>query len=154
MLSVISTLNVEEIQKSGIFAAVLAAAERGNPEFIVEAIKVHYPFLWSTTDDGRSLFFLAVQFRQAKVLNLIHGLVMKHVFANTRDLHSNCLLHMAGLLAPATHLNHISGALLQMQRELQWFKVRYLSNPLRKICTSIYSVVSSANWSLKLFNLC
>ena len=33
------------------------------------------------------------------------------------------LLHLAGQLAPIHKLNLVSGAALQMQRELQWFQV-------------------------------
>nr|XP_029151621.1 ankyrin repeat-containing protein NPR4-like [Arachis hypogaea] len=121
--SAIYKLNEREITAGRIREAILKAAKRGNPEFIVEAIRIHYPFLWNTNDEnGRNIFFLAVEFRQAAVLNLIHGLAMKHVFANMRDKGANCLLHMAGLPPPSSHLNRISGALLQMQREMQWFK--------------------------------
>ncbi|KAB1222742.1 hypothetical protein CJ030_MR2G026836 [Morella rubra] len=34
----------------------------------------------------------------------------------------NGMLHMAGMFTDSNMLNHISGAALQMQRELQWFK--------------------------------
>ncbi|XP_054824879.1 uncharacterized protein LOC129322617 [Prosopis cineraria] len=36
---------------------------------------------------------------------------------------NNTLLHVAAMLAPASRLNHISGATLRLQREMQWFKV-------------------------------
>ncbi|KAF3434346.1 hypothetical protein FNV43_RR25449 [Rhamnella rubrinervis] len=39
------------------------------------------------------------------------------------DKDGNNMLHMAGMLSPYPQLNQISGAALQMQRELQWFKV-------------------------------
>ena len=91
--NVIYTLNEEEF-RSGIQSAILLAARRGNSEFIVEA-KVHFPLVWTVDpDEGRSLLFLAVQFRQAKVFNLIHEFALKHVFANLRDVRGNYLLHM------------------------------------------------------------
>ncbi|XP_007221395.2 ankyrin repeat-containing protein ITN1 isoform X2 [Prunus persica] len=34
----------------------------------------------------------------------------------------NCALHVAGILSPLAKLDNISGAALQMQREVQWFK--------------------------------
>ena len=39
------------------------------------------------------------------------------------DNSGNNMLHMAGFLAPSSQLSRIPGAALQMQRELQWFKV-------------------------------
>ena len=49
---------------------------------------------------------------------------MINAFANGVDsCHGNNLLHEAGMSAPSTSLDHIAGAALQMQRELQWFKV-------------------------------
>jgi len=33
------------------------------------------------------------------------------------------MLHLAGQVAPPNRLNIVSGAALQMQRELLWFKV-------------------------------
>ncbi|XLR01138.1 hypothetical protein S83_067336 [Arachis hypogaea] len=41
------------------------------------------------------------------------------------------MLHMAGMLAPPIQLSPIPGALLQMQRELQWFKeVESITTPM------------------------
>ena len=91
----------------------------------MEAIKAHLALVWTATEDGKRLFFVAVQYRQPKVFNLIQGLALKPIFSNARDDKENCMLHMAGLLAPPAQLNIIPGALLQMQRELQWFKVYY-----------------------------
>ncbi|XP_035545906.1 ankyrin repeat-containing protein ITN1-like [Juglans regia] len=38
------------------------------------------------------------------------------------DSSSNTILHMAGMLTEHTPIDHIRGAALQMQREVQWFK--------------------------------
>nr|GLL46216.1 uncharacterized protein LOC109168169 [Ipomoea trifida] len=43
-------------------------------------------------------------------------------FSNNHDKYKNNVLHFAGKLAPPHKLNLVSGAALQMQRELQWFK--------------------------------
>ena len=128
--NIIPTLNEEQIKESKIHSALFIAARRGNSEFVVEAIKVQLPFVMPRSAYGYKWhpFFVAVQFRQAKVFNLIHGFVLKHAVANLRDVEGNCLLHMAGLQPPPTQLNHIPGALLQMQRELQWFKVSLIVN--------------------------
>ncbi|XP_054810635.1 uncharacterized protein LOC129312085 isoform X7 [Prosopis cineraria] len=49
--------------------------------------------------------------------------VFQDVIATSKDGHGNALLHMAATQAPASSLNHIYGPTLQMQRELQWFKL-------------------------------
>ncbi|XP_059309226.1 uncharacterized protein LOC132060282 isoform X3 [Lycium ferocissimum] len=43
-------------------------------------------------------------------------------YVANEDTSGNNILHMAGKLAPLGRLNLISGAALQMQRELQWFQ--------------------------------
>lgn len=47
---------------------------------------------------------------------------IKHVIIEFVIFHNN-ILHFAGKLSPASQLDCVSGAALQMQRELQWFKV-------------------------------
>ncbi|KAI9108664.1 hypothetical protein K1719_020311 [Acacia pycnantha] len=68
------------------------------------------------------VFFDAVAHRRAEIFNLLSGFRFKHVVAARMGPNSNNLLHAAASLAPPSYLNQISGAALQMQRELQWFK--------------------------------
>ncbi|KAG8379790.1 hypothetical protein BUALT_Bualt07G0126000 [Buddleja alternifolia] len=49
--------------------------------------------------------------------------VEKTYFCKYRDNSGNSLLHSCATLAPPHKLNLVSGAALQMQRELQWFKM-------------------------------
>ncbi|RYQ92531.1 hypothetical protein Ahy_B09g098760 [Arachis hypogaea] len=129
----ISPFNDEAIDESEIRNAVIIAAERGNVGFIVEALKAHFSLLWTSNEDRRSLFSVAVQNRQAQVYNLMHGLTMKSLFLTSTDRDRNSLLHMAALQAPPPQLTPIPGALLQMQRELQWFKeVESITPPVTK----------------------
>ena len=81
--------------------------------------------MWIYEGSMRPLF-CAVQFRQARVFGLIHGIIWKNAIANERESSGNTLLHVAGMLPPSTQLHNISGAALQMQRELQWFMVSQL----------------------------
>nr|XP_029144886.1 uncharacterized protein LOC112711573 [Arachis hypogaea] len=118
----ISLENEEEISKSRMSEAILMAAQRGNATFIVEALKAQFSLLWTWNKDERRIFSVAVQYRQASVYNLLHGLTLKPSFPSSYDAYGNYMLHMAGMLAPPEQLNPIPGALLQMQRELQWFK--------------------------------
>ncbi|QHN78727.1 uncharacterized protein DS421_19g663860 [Arachis hypogaea] len=115
----ISPENQEEISKSGMEEAILMAAQRGNATL---ALKAQFSLLWTWTKDERRIFSVAVQYRQASVYNLLHGLILKPLFPSSDDAYGNYMLHMAGMLAPPEQLNPIPGALLQMQRELQWFK--------------------------------
>lgn len=74
--------------------------------------------------DGQRIFMKAVLNRQAEIFSLIYGLKQKKFAVAGQDRFShNNILHMAGVLTASTPLNHIPGAALQMQRELQWFKV-------------------------------
>ncbi|KAL8504449.1 hypothetical protein ACS0TY_015859 [Phlomoides rotata] len=46
----------------------------------------------------------------------------KHRYSDTTDFNGNTVLHLVAKLAPPHKLNLVSGAALQMQSELQWFK--------------------------------
>ncbi|PWA77500.1 ankyrin repeat-containing domain, PGG domain protein [Artemisia annua] len=46
----------------------------------------------------------------------------KGIHKMIKDSYGNNLLHLVGRLIPTNKLNLISGAALQIQRELQWFK--------------------------------
>lgn len=46
----------------------------------------------------------------------------RHLVTRYIDPYGNNILHLAGRLPPSDRLNLVSGAALQMQRELQWFK--------------------------------
>ncbi|KAJ7974927.1 Ankyrin repeat-containing protein [Quillaja saponaria] len=118
----IETLDGKQMLKGLVYDAIFRAAERGISEFIIESSKANPDLLWSRDNMFRNLFFSAIQFRQAKVFSLIYGLAWKDEAASSEDSSDNNMLHVAGELATFTELNRISGAALQMQRELQWFK--------------------------------
>ncbi|GKV29726.1 hypothetical protein SLEP1_g38629 [Rubroshorea leprosula] len=56
-----------------------------------------------------------------EIFSLIYGLDAKDALVTFADKDNN-MLHPTGKLAPNSQLSRISGAALQMQRELQWFK--------------------------------
>nr|XP_043611817.1 uncharacterized protein LOC122583484 [Erigeron canadensis] len=105
------------------FVATTLAAREDNPEAIEEMLN-HFPVaIWSGLDD-HYLIQQAVICRCEKVYNLL-----VHQMSNNLSLHKvlkdragNTVLHLAGKLAPIHKLNEVSGAALQMQRELQWFR--------------------------------
>ncbi|XP_059440137.1 ankyrin repeat-containing protein ITN1-like [Corylus avellana] len=71
-----------------------------------------------------SIFHFAIKYRQESVFNLIYEIgASKDSLASyaTENCKEN-MLHLAGKLAPPDRRNIVSGAALQMQRELLWFK--------------------------------
>eukprot|EP00261_Vitis_vinifera_P031171 XP_019072414.1 PREDICTED: ankyrin repeat-containing protein ITN1 isoform X5 [Vitis vinifera] len=94
-------------------------AKYGIPEILEEIIK-SYPYALEYLDED--VFKLAVLNRYEKIFNLICETGMhRQLIIRTED-DSNNILHLAGKLAPPHRLSLVSGAALQMQRELHWFK--------------------------------
>ncbi|PRQ21396.1 putative PGG domain-containing protein [Rosa chinensis] len=103
--------------------SLFKAIERGHVEFVTHMQKAN-PAVMEIFDDKNNIFQYAIEYRQEKIYSSIYKLKSKK-----RDdiMHSiakfnNNMLHSAANLSPVTHYNHIQGASLQMQRELQWFK--------------------------------
>lgn len=137
MCKVIKDLESEKVKF--VETAIFQAAERGLFEFITHIFRAD-PNLHDINDEkGRNLFQVAVECRQEKVFNLIHGFTKdtKDVLMNRKDDDDNNMLHMVGLFSPFAQTSRIRGAALQMQKELQWFKVRisiyhYILSNLKK----------------------
>ena len=124
MRDTIPISDTEQRKVSHVGDAIVRATKEGNFEFVFKILKADPQLVWSNDGKSKNIFSVAVQYRQAKIFSLIYGLDIKIALADTRDdFYDNNLLHMAGMLAPSTSLNDIPGAALQMQRELQWFKV-------------------------------
>ena len=116
--------NTQQRTTIGVDRAILRAIKEGIFEFVFDIVKADSQLVWTRDSKSSSIFSVAVQHRHAKIFSLIYGLDIRSALADSIDsLYRNTLLHMAGMLAPSTSLNHIAGAALQMQRELQWFKV-------------------------------
>ncbi|CBI35219.3 unnamed protein product, partial [Vitis vinifera] len=122
-----------------VHQAVFQAVKRGNVEFVTEMIKSIPELAWSHDINGRNIFFIAILNRQEKIFNLLHGLThaQKMKVISPLDRFRNNMLHLVAMLAPSEQLDGISGAALQMQRELQWFKeVESIVPPLFKDLTN------------------
>ncbi|XP_048325371.2 uncharacterized protein LOC107413233 isoform X2 [Ziziphus jujuba] len=125
-----TTTSLDEIQLEACFVydALFRAVDRGNVEFVISMLKANQELVEICDELWRNIFMRAILNRQANVFNLIHRLDSKLAAATAIDRHGNNMLHLAGMLAPDPQLNQISGpnkisgAALQMQRELQWFK--------------------------------
>ena len=128
MRDTIPISDTEQRKVGRVGDAIVRATKEGNFEFVFEIVKADPQLVWSNDGKSKNIFSVAVQYRQAKIFSLIYGLDMKKTLVDSVDsIYRNNLLHMAGMLAPSTSLNDIPGAALQMQRELQWFKVLSLS---------------------------
>lgn len=103
---------------------LFVAAEFGIVEFITELIRSYPDLIWKVNEQSGSIFHIAVVHRQEKIFNLIHDIgAHKGMITAYKDVNKANILHLAGMLAPVDKLNIVSGAALQMQRELLWFKV-------------------------------
>lgn len=123
MCEEISRSNLQQRQNGRVDEAIFCAIKNGNFEFLFHIVKAHSDLRRSSNRESRNIFLLAVLHRQAKIFSLIYGLEEKNVMIYDSDVYGNFILHMAGMSAASTMLNRISGPALQMQRELQWFKV-------------------------------
>ena len=103
--------------------AIFKAVKHGIFEFVSDIVKRYPELLWSRDSDGLTIFHYAVLYREAKIFSLIYKLDARSAVLSRRDNKGNNILHMAGKQTKSTKLKRIPGAALQMQRELQWFKV-------------------------------
>ncbi|KAJ9550874.1 hypothetical protein OSB04_014919 [Centaurea solstitialis] len=73
--------------------------------------------------NGHNIIQLAIINRSENIYGLIYHTVKRKDFYRTiMDSSKNNILHLAGRLAPSFRLSRTTGAALQLQRELQWFK--------------------------------
>ncbi|KAM4071857.1 hypothetical protein ACB094_11G092400 [Castanea mollissima] len=113
----------KQLETGCVYDAILRAVKEGIFEFVFDILKTNPDLVWSSDEKSANIFSVAVQHRRAKIFSLIYGLDTKNSLASCiDDFYGNNLLHMAGMSAASTSLDHIPGAALQMQRELQWFK--------------------------------
>jgi hypothetical protein len=115
--------NIERRKKGCVYTAIFHSIEKGNFEFIFGLVKENPDLLWSRRGDISSIFQYAVLHRQANIFSLIYRLPVKKTMTTWVNQKDNTILHMAGMIGSSILLNQIPGAALQMQRELQWFKV-------------------------------
>ncbi|KAF5442129.1 hypothetical protein F2P56_037176 [Juglans regia] len=106
-----------------IAPVIFRGISRGNFEFIYHIVKANSDILLiGDVTDNRSIFQCAILYRQHRIFSLIYSLKKKNILLNVEDASRNTILHMAGMLTEHTPIDHIRGAALQMQREVQWFK--------------------------------
>ncbi|KAF8388731.1 hypothetical protein HHK36_025411 [Tetracentron sinense] len=106
----------------------------GNVELVMECFESFPDIFWASIN-GRNTFQKAVEHRREKIFNLVYGMnARKIILLHGTVLGENTLLHLVAKLAPSPQLTSVSGAALQMQRELQWF------NEVEKLVPPFYKV--------------
>jgi hypothetical protein len=123
MCKEVSSLNNDQMMKAPVQAAIFRSIEKGNFDFIFGMVQANPIFMWSRRVYDTSIFSFAVLHRQPKIFSLIYGLPIKKGMTTEANKKGNTMLHMAGITGASIQINRIPGAALQMQRELQWFKV-------------------------------
>ncbi|CAL5410519.1 unnamed protein product [Camellia sinensis] len=102
---------------------LFVAAELGNFEFVFELLHSYPDLIWKVDEQSRSIFHIAVIHCQEKIFTLIYDIgAHKDLITAYKDSNNTNMSHLVGKLAPFNRLNIVSGAALQMQRELLWFK--------------------------------
>ncbi|XP_062161761.1 uncharacterized protein LOC133868774 isoform X2 [Alnus glutinosa] len=106
-------------------ALIFEAAKVGNVEFLIILARSYPDLIWQQDKNKMSIFHIAILYRHESVFNLIFEIgADKDSLASYATLKTKeNMLHLAGKLAPSDRLNIVSGAALQMQRELLWFKI-------------------------------
>ncbi|KAL2555624.1 Ankyrin repeat family protein [Forsythia ovata] len=98
----------------------------GIPEVVEEIISSFSSIVRHKNELDHSVFHLAILNRRENIYNLIYQIEgLRQVLLSSPDTVKNNCLHLAGYLAPWPKLNireSAAGAVLQLQRELQWFK--------------------------------
>lgn len=122
MCSIVIEKGSHDLAWNVLGTAVSTAVKTGIYELIKVCVETYPDIVWYE-DDGLYLFLSAIRYRQEKVFNLVYEMTGHKVFAATDNPNGDNPLHIAGRLSPLPHLKTVSGAALQMQRELQWFKV-------------------------------
>ena len=113
-----------ELDKALVPSAIFKAAKKGMIVFVTTILSARPELVRSSeTRTQRNLFMCAVLHRQIDVFRLVYKYTEKNAILSTEDRDGNNILHMAAKLESSTGLRYIPGAALQMQRELQWYKV-------------------------------
>jgi hypothetical protein len=110
-------------QVNAAYDAIFRSIEKGNFDFIFGLLKANSDLIWGLGEDNEPIFSFVALHRQAKIFSLIYRLANKNEMTTWVDKKGNTMLHMAGMTGASIQINRIPGAALQMQRELQWFKV-------------------------------
>ncbi|KAH7569652.1 hypothetical protein JRO89_XS06G0228100 [Xanthoceras sorbifolium] len=115
-----------------------SAAKEGNFDFLFVLIREHPELIYRVDEDGYSIFHTAVKYRRENIFHLVYQIpsIKNTIVVSQVGEEKNTILHLAAMLPPdQDRLNDVSGAALQMQRDLWWFKVNFYN--LMKLHTEV-----------------
>ncbi|XP_031247663.1 ankyrin repeat-containing protein NPR4-like [Pistacia vera] len=132
LLALARTPIASQIQQGFWKQCVNLFSELGNIQFLTILIREYPDLILEVDENNYSIFHFAVINRHRDIFKLIHEIgTFKDLIVASKDKKDNNILHLAGMLVPPDRLNVVSGAALQLQRELQWFKeVSKIMHPL------------------------
>ncbi|CAA2936520.1 ankyrin repeat-containing ITN1-like [Olea europaea subsp. europaea] len=102
----------------------LLGAQNGINEIVKEILESFPHAITFLDEENHSVFHLAVMYRHEKIFKIVHQQSgqYKMSLALLLDNRRNNILHLVGYKACLDRLDLKPGAVLQMQRELQWYK--------------------------------
>ncbi|KAH9687268.1 ANK REP REGION domain-containing protein [Citrus sinensis] len=99
------------------------AAKVGNIQFLAELIGSYPDLVHELDENGRSIFHVAILHRHMNIFNLIYEQGFnKQLLATYLDSCGNNILHLAAKYPTLSPYRTVSGAALEMQRELLIYK--------------------------------
>ncbi|ESR45910.1 hypothetical protein CICLE_v10003360mg [Citrus x clementina] len=99
------------------------AAKVGNIQFLAELIGSYPDLVHELDENGRSIFHVAILHRHMNIFNLIYEQGFnKQLLATYLDSCGNNILHLAAKYPTPSPYRTVSGAALEMQRELLIYK--------------------------------
>ncbi|CAN6708320.1 unnamed protein product [Malus baccata var. baccata] len=147
MCKAMSEGDMNRYKENKLVEAMCVAVERGHAEYIKHFLP--YDILDVRNEKNQSLLHIAVECRHYNVYDIIceflrkldkdglnqsedgwHSEMLKKA-VKCKDNLGNNMLHTVARITPLSQIDHIQGATLQMQRELQWFKeVESIADPM------------------------
>ncbi|KAI3891659.1 hypothetical protein MKX03_004994 [Papaver bracteatum] len=104
---------------------IKTAIKNGITEFVAECFEQNENLIFLHISRER-MISMAITGRQETIVDIIcktaDRLGGKMDQVSKKDDYSNTILHLAAKIAPFAQLSLVSGAALQMQREMQWYK--------------------------------
>ncbi|KAJ9550962.1 hypothetical protein OSB04_015007 [Centaurea solstitialis] len=114
---------IDKLKDFGTYNGPICEAACQNAFEVVNKIISRSPQAIQCQDKcGHDIIQLAVLHRSNEIYNRVSQIVegKNQYYRAIKDSTGNNMLHLAGRLAPSHKLNRITGAALQLQRELQW----------------------------------
>ena len=128
MCQELQNLRGQQLSEGLVDEAIIQAAKKGMVKFVTEIWSACPRLVWSKErSTGRNPFMCAVLHRQHEIFRLLYGYGLKDSLLAKTDDKGNNILHMAAMIEPSARQNTVLGPAFRMQREVQWFKVIYIS---------------------------